>query len=186
MGIEEVRQDIEKKIASELDAIDKEASVETDAVISSAEEKAKALREAAEREACQRSAELHKREMSAASLEAKKKLLAAKKEVLDDAWQKAAKKLAGLNEKERTEIIKALLKKGLNELDAKFVYSGERDKAIVKELAKDLTWVKLDCLGGIILENAGRDVRANYTFDVVLEEVKQATLRQLSKKLFGG
>ncbi len=65
------------------------------------------------------------------------------------------------------------------------VYSNARDAKLVRELT-DLTFMdEIDCIGGLIIENEDGSVRLDYTFDRILDDVSEQTLKPVSDILFG-
>ncbi len=42
----------------------------------------------------------------------------------------------------------------------------------------------IDCIGGIVLENADRTVRLDHTFDTIMDEVSEQSMKIISETLF--
>ena len=129
-GIEKITARIETDMKAEVEAIRKEA--ETKAAAIRAEYEAKARQEAeaaaqAGKEAAQRQLE---RLESAAQMDAKKELLAAKQACLDEAFETARKKLASLPEDEYVELLAKLVVKAAKTGREELIFS-PADKARV-------------------------------------------------------
>ncbi|HDN74175.1 MAG TPA: V-type ATP synthase subunit E, partial [Archaeoglobus sp.] len=70
------------------------------------------------------------------------------------------------------------------------VFSNKSDEDVVKSLIKELNLDleysgNIECLGGVVLETANREVRINLTFDEILDQIYEQKLSEVSKILFG-
>lgn len=185
MGLEEVSKDILRKINSEINAIKKAGKKEVDSILNNAKEEVKKLRKARDLEVSRMSQNIKKKEEAYASLQAKKIELNVKKQVLEDVYAKVLDKIKNISGKEREGLLKELIKKAKQEIDAKYIYSNEQDKGIVKKLARGLTYGgTIDCIGGVVLETEDHLIGVDYTFESIFEQVKDKTLNEVSKKLF--
>lgn len=124
-------------------------------------------------------------EISALNIHLHKMMLETKKEILDGIYQRLVEKLNKLDSHKRKGIIEKLVEKAKKELpEAVFFYSNEKDKEFVSNMKgihfKDV----IDCSGGIIAENADGTIRVNYTFEELLENVKDGHLNETAKRIF--
>lgn len=126
--------------------------------------------------------EAKRMELSSTNIQARKLLLDAKRGVLNELYTKLEEKIGEMDARTRKELLHRFVEKAKEEMpDAKFAYCGSKDKEHINGL--QLKGV-IACLGGVIVENADGTVRINYTFDVLLEQVKEAHLNEIAKKIF--
>jgi V/A-type H+-transporting ATPase subunit E len=183
MGLENVVNDILKQARAEVSTVNSEADVETAAIINAANEEKKKMVEIRQAEIDARIERMHKQEMSSAHLEIKRATLNAKKDVLDEVFQSAKDAISSMPSEKNVTLLKAILDK--HGTSGTRVYSNGRDAKLVQEMT-DLTYMdEIDCIGGIIIENDDGTVRLDYTFDTILNNVSEQTLKQISDILFG-
>jgi V/A-type H+-transporting ATPase subunit E len=185
MGLERLVKEIESEVQKNTSSIIAKARKEAEEIISSAEKQAKEILKKEEQLVEEQARELRKSEKAALNLLLKKAELNAKKEITEQIIELVKQKIVSFNDKK--PLLKSLIEKAKKELgNAKFVYSNESEKQLVKEIAPELSFKKtIDCLGGIILENASETVRVNYTYDVLLEKVIEKNISRVSKEVFG-
>ena len=180
MGLNELKQEIISQAESEAKKI-----------ISDAEKKAEEIRKDTNVEADQKRKKveddtkkiidmIQRREVAATSLEAKKKMMAVKKEVLDTVFEKVADRLANLSDTERNKIIQVLLNKAAEEIDVKKVYCNKNDEQFINGFDVHVE----EILGGIIAENNDATLRVDYSFEALLDDVREKNLSELVKILF--
>jgi V/A-type H+-transporting ATPase subunit E len=183
MGLENVVNDILEQARAEVSTVNSEADVETAAIINAANEEKKKMVEIRQAEIDARIEIMHKQEMSSAHLEIKRATLNAKKAVLDKVFQSAKDAISSMPSEKNVTLLKAILDK--YGTSGTRVYSNGRDAKLVQEMT-DLTYMdEIDCIGGIIIENDDGTVRLDYTFDTILNNVSEQTLKQISDILFG-
>ena len=108
--------------------------------------------------------------------------LEVKKELIDETFAEARKRLKALSDKKSEQYLKQLLDRVKEEIDVRHIYcSREGSKLIGKNFA-----VKgEDMLGGIIAEDEGGRVRVDYSYETMLESIKEAHLQDIAGILFG-
>ena len=129
--------------------------------------------------------ETKRREISALNIQLHKMFLETKKNILDELHMQLVEKIDKLDSNKRRELLQKLVEKARKELpDAKFIYCNERDKEVSSGI-KNLKFASsVDCLGGVLVENEDRSVKINYTFDLLLQNVKEAYLNEVAKRIF--
>jgi len=130
--------------------------------------------------------DLEKKELSAAKLKASKDFFEAKKEILNEVNDLALEKISKIALEKRSQLLKHLTEKALKELDGgEFFYSNEKDKAIIQKFFPKLKFAgNIECIGGIVLENSQKNIRVNYTFEVLFENVKGDYLNEIASRVF--
>lgn len=123
--------------------------------------------------------------LSGAALEQNKRMMEAKKEVLEGIFDGAKNEINRIEKGKREEIIKKLCAIATKELSsAKFVHSNELDKKAASS-AKGLSFKgTIDCIGGVIVENADGTVRVNNTFEEIFGKVKEDSLHEVASRVF--
>jgi V/A-type H+-transporting ATPase subunit E len=116
-------------------------------------------------------------------LETKKLLFEKKKEIMQETYKKALKKLEGIDAKKKKTIVTTLFKKASEQMNIATVYCNAKDtKLLVK---KNIKTVANDTIqAGFIAENKNGTVRLDYTFATLFEEVKENTLQKVANMLF--
>ena len=92
----------------------------------------------------------------------------------------ARKKLEAFDDKKREAYIKKLLDKAKKEIDLGYVYCNRKDSKFVKDFKAE----NAEMIGGIIAENKERIIRVDYSFDTLLESIKESELQNINKLLF--
>lgn len=180
MGFTQLKKSITEKTDKEADRIVKEAHKEAE----EAKRKLEIEMEEKEQEAMQDAkatiAMVEKRELASAGLEAKKKKLIAKKELLEKTFDEAKNKLDKLlKKKERKDLIEKLLKKAQNEITVGKIYCNKVDAELVSGKRVE----KRDMLGGIIAEDKSGEVVVDYSFETLLEDIKNDYMSDITKIL---
>ena len=139
------------------------------------------------REASQRGEEAAQRkkvqDLARAELEARKSVLTAQKEALDEVYQRALARLSSL--RENADFLRALLK--ANEEDWKAggrVYCNANDQALVKPLAGRSFAGTIECAGGILVENADGTRRVDLRYESILRDVWNDSVREVAEILW--
>jgi V/A-type H+-transporting ATPase subunit E len=183
MGLENIVDEILEQARSEVAAIKAEADNEANAMINQAKTEAEKIKETHQVLADAQIERMHKQEMSSAHLEIKRANLNAKKDVLNSTIQSAKEIISSLSAEKNANLLKEILDKYGSE--GTRVYSNGRDAKLVQEMT-DLTFMgEIDCIGGLIIENDDGTVRLDYTFDTILDDTAEQSLKQISDILFG-
>lgn len=173
------------------DAIIGEANGKADEIISLAAKQCKDYLYQSKTEIDRLTLEIDERSRSVAELDARKLLLAAKTQVLDDVYAKTLEKLRNLDKEQYGALIFAMLE---NAKDGDVVIVSEREKDIVtKQSLADFAkkkGIKLtladkfgDFDGGVIISENGVD--NNFTLDVEVSILREQTETKIAKEIFG-
>ena len=173
------------------DAIIGEANGKADEIISLAAKQCKDYLYQSKTEIYRLTLEIDERSRSVAELDARKLLLAAKTQVLDDVYAKTLEKLRNLDKEQYGALIFAMLE---NAKDGDVVIISKREKDIVtKQSLADFAkkkGIKLtladkfgDFDGGVIISENGVD--NNFTLDVEVSILREQTETKIAKEIFG-
>ena len=187
MGLEDIINGIIADAEHNSRAVIGNAEEEAEKIISKAQGDAAELERKSIAAAEQKAAELEKSELAAQELESKKFLLDAQKGILDNIYLNAEGMVAKLPPKDKKQIYTNCINTAKKKLNAKYVHCTPKDKKLVEQLAKDMKVISdMDGLGGLIIEDASRERMENYTFEAIMENLRESTLAEVYRTVFGG
>jgi V/A-type H+-transporting ATPase subunit E len=191
MSLDTVVEDIRERATARAEEIREEGQARADEIVSAAESDAEEIRETAEREADREIEQLREQRLSSAKLEAKQDRLEARRDVLGDVREQVEDELTSLEGDTREDLTRDLLEAASTEFDEGDdvrVYGRAEDADLLESIVADYDGYEYageyDCLGGVVVESERSRVRINNTFDSVLEDVWEDTLREISNRLF--
>ena len=126
---------------------------------------------------------LHQQVISSANLEVKRLRLNKRKELLDQVYNKIYESIKSMPASKAEKLLSVLIAK--HEADGVRIYSNKNSEAIVKKLSSLSYAGNIDCIGGIVLENEDGTVRLDFTYDSILKNVYERSLKQISDILYG-
>ncbi|MDW7775140.1 MAG: V-type ATP synthase subunit E [Methanosarcinales archaeon] len=183
MGLEDVVNEILEQARSKAAAINARAEEDAATLIREARSRADEIIQIRQAEVDAYIERMRKQEISSAHLEMKRAALNAKKEILDSVYQSAKDAISSIPAEKNVELLKRILDKQGS--SGTKVYSNEKDARLIREMT-DLIYIGgIDCIGGLIIENDDSTVRMDYTYDRILEDVSEQSLKQISDILFG-
>ncbi|MBU4374794.1 MAG: V-type ATP synthase subunit E [Euryarchaeota archaeon] len=183
MGLDAIIEEIKAKGRAEADKISEETSSEVLKIIAEAKANAAVLKAAKEEAVRKEIDRLRQQEVSSANLEAKKAILNARKEILDEVYENAKESVKKLPAEKNQKLLKSIIEK--NENNNAKIYSKAKDKPVVKKLTKLEYAGEIDCIGGVVIENADGTEVMDFKYDTILKNVSERSLKQVSDILFG-
>jgi V/A-type H+/Na+-transporting ATPase subunit E len=181
MGLETVKGEVISNARNQEKALLAEASKEASEITKKAEGKLRQIKEQGDETTKMMIDTIKHQEMASAELENKKILLETKKQLIENVFLEVGKKLETLDSGKRQEYVKKLLENAKNDIEVANVYCNEKDVKFVGDLKSE----SADILGGVIAENDDGTVRVDYSFDTLLENIKENELQNINKVLFG-
>lgn len=181
MGLEAVKEEILDSAREQADSILAEARKESNKTAREAEKKIGEMQQkvdAGEKKAIET---IKRQELASAELENKKMLLEAKKQLIESAFEEARKKLELLDDKKRESYIKKLLEKAKNDIEVSHAYCSKKDAKFLKGLNAE----PINIIGGLVAENKEKIIRVDYSFETLLDSIKESELQSINKILFG-
>jgi V/A-type H+-transporting ATPase subunit E len=182
MGLDEVVGDIEDAGRARAGATMKEADEEKGKLLSDAKEKARQMMDVALREAERQAAQIRVREMSGAELEVKRARLVMERDLLTAASEGASKKVAALPRSQDEGLLLAIL--GKNGVPGYRMFSAAKNEAFLRTRLEFTYAGNIDCLGGVLFESPDGSVRMDFTYDTILREVVERTMRDIYEIIF--
>lgn len=181
MGLETVKEEIIRNAKNQEEALIAEARKETVKMMDEVEKKIAEIKEKKEGQTKKAVEVIKKQELASADLENKKMLLEAKKQLIGAVFSDAKKKLENLDSGKRSEYIKKLLEKAKNEIEVATAYCNKKDIKFVDDVSTEA----MDIVCGLVAENKEKTVRVDYSFDTILQGIKDNELQNINKILFG-
>lgn len=187
MGLEEVVAEILGEANSRADAIGKEGKAKAAEILKAAEAelREKKSRAAEDLESVKSAAE--RKEIADAELSCKKMLQDAKKELIAASYDGLRVKLAAMGEKDRAKILGVLFERSAKQLaDVGAVYVSGQDVKIASALLKPkkVAVKEKNILGGLIAESSDGRMLVDYSFDSIIESMKDRAIKDISRILF--
>jgi len=191
MSLDNVVSDIRDEAHARAEEIRQEGERRAEEIVEAAETDAEELLDARE-EAVERQIEQEREQaVSGAKLEAKQERLEARRDVLEDVHEQVEAELRDLSDDRRAELTRALLDEAATEFEGEesvAVYGRADDEALLEDLVADYEGFEYggahDCLGGVVVDSTDSRVRVNNTFDSVLDDVWEDSLKDVSDILF--
>lgn len=191
MSLETVVEDIREQARARAEEIRQEAEREAEDVIANAEAEADEIIANAEAEVEREIERERDQKLSSANLQAKQERLEARRDLLESVREELEDQIVGLEGERREELTRALLEAAaveFDETDDVAVYGREDDAALIEAILSDYPGFEYagayDCLGGVVVESEASRLRVNNTFDSVLEDVWEDSLKEISSRLF--
>jgi len=181
MGLESVKEEVIRNAKEKASSMLAEARKEAGRIIREAEAKTEEMKAKSEADTKKLTDTIKRQELASSELDSRKIVLDAKKQEMENVIAEARKRLEALDDRNREAYIKKLLDRSKKELDVAYVYCSKKDVKFVKGTETIIT----EMLGGIIAENSEKTIRVNYSFEALLDSVKETELQNISKLLFG-
>lgn len=183
MGLETVVKDIMDVAQKEVSQINAEADAEISLILDDARQTAKKIMGERLSKAEDDIKKIRQQETSSSNLEVKRAILNARKEVLENVYQQVVEKIATLSPSKNEELLKTIIEK--QQGNGSRIYSNRDSEDIVKRLSSLEYAGNIECIGGVVIENEDGTIRLDYTYDLLLRNVNDQSLKQLSDILFG-
>ena len=180
MGLEAVKEEIIRNAKRQEEELLAEAREQARKILDEAKKKALELKEKTEAETKKLLELMKKQEAASAELEAKKMMLEAKKSLMDKVFEKARQRIEKLEPKKREAFMQSLLEKAKNEISIGKIYCSKKDAKSLKEYKTE----HADIICGLIAENEDGTIRVDYSFDTMLQSIKESWLQEINKTLF--
>ena len=185
MSLENVIKEINNSAGQKANTIISEGKKEANSILQKTQEKINKSNQKTIEKTAEIVSSIERTEIASLQLVLKKQALNAKKEVIDEVFDEAKKKLKSLPEKQKQLILKKLLVKGKKEVNAKHFYSNSKDRKLIAKLSGLKFRKEISCIGGFVLENEDNTISSDQTFDLILEKVREKHISEISGRVFG-
>ena len=162
-----------------------QAQKEVDALLKAAKDKAQKQIDQLDRDAHSEASSVKSKEISAADMQAKKKILETKQEILAEIIAEAEQRLVSMEDAEYAKVIGGLLSRLDKSLGTEIIVS-QKDAARLADVVKENGFVlserNADIKGGFIVKNG--DIEYNYSFESIITVEKEAIRQAAAEILF--
>lgn len=180
MGIERVKEEIWSRAQKEALQRRNLAKEQVESMLKEAKNIIKEFKDQQSKLLIQQKEDIEKREIASARLEARKKVLEFKKSALEDTFSKANQKLKSLPEARRKEFLSMLFEKAKNRIAIVSLQCSAKDK----KFFKGVNIKQREISGGFIAENSDNSLQINYSYDSLLDLIKERNLSEIAETLF--
>ncbi|MBN1785420.1 MAG: hypothetical protein JW825_00320 [Candidatus Methanofastidiosa archaeon] len=205
MSLDQVLDQINEVTKKEVDMILEEGRLEAFRITENARNEAEKLREQKNRELESTLEKLKEIRLSKVRMEYKRKKLEMEREIIKKLWERVREKVSEIDDETNKRLIRRLLHiaratpvfsissityvdHDLVEVPTKrpfYIYSNPRDEDTIRKYS-DLEYSgNIDCIGGIVAESEDRHWKINLTYDSLLEEVFENSMKKAYKNLLG-
>jgi V/A-type H+-transporting ATPase subunit E len=178
--IEEIRQQGQREFEDILEA----ARQERERMLSEIQEKGEELQGERSRQAEDQGSREEIREIARAELEARKVLLQAQKEILDEVREAAKQRLREMGDTDR--FLTSLVEQNREDLEDALVRCNAGDVKTLQRLTGAEVHGDLDVIGGFVIEARSGDRRIDLTFDTFLDGLWEEAVRDVADILWKG
>jgi len=182
MGLEIVIKDIQEGARAEVSRIKAEGDAKASEITNEAKEVQKKMLGDSLAKVEEDLQKLHQQVISSANLEVKRITLNKRKELLDKVYSQTVESIKSMPASKEEKLLKHIIDK--YEAGGSKIYSSKASEETVKKLSS-LNYGNIDCIGGVVLENEDGSVRLDYTYDSILKNVYERSLKQISDILYG-
>lgn len=183
MGLETVINDIMEVAQADVAKMNSEVESEVSQILEDAKDDAKRIKGNRLAKTESDIDKMQNQAISSANLEVKRTMLNARKELLEKVYSKTVDSIASLPPSKNEELLKAIIDQ--NQENGTKIYSSKDSEELVKKLSALEYAGNIDCIGGVVIENDDGTVRLDYTYDTILKDVNERSLKQISDILFG-
>jgi V/A-type H+-transporting ATPase subunit E len=184
MALEKVVDDILESARKDANQLVASAENEKADITRQANEAVASKKSENERQLADAIRRLRQQEVSSAELEAKRVVLNAKKDVLDQTLQEAMKELAELSDSEKSKLYAKIIDAGTKVISKPKVYCPKGDSNLVPR-AGVASVAETDMGPGLVLESKDGMILLDYKFKTIMDSVWEKELKNVSNLLFG-
>jgi vacuolar-type H+-ATPase subunit E/Vma4 len=182
MALDNVIQAILNEGRKEVSRIIDEGMREKERLMGEASREADRLAEEMRGDALSSVGQLKARELAKAEIQAKRIVLKAQKEVIDNIYALALERLS-----ERS-FVGILIKKKSDEIKDSLVYCNEKDREEIEKAIAPLGGKfegTITCAGGLVIESADRTIMSDYKLESMLKDVWDDSVTEIVALLWG-
>ena len=181
MGLEKVKGRVKKETERKVREKVKAAKAEESKIVSSARKKADEEARLFRQNLGEELDQIKKRESASVNLEINKVNLDFRKRFMDQVFESVKEKLKKISDDHRTDHVRSLLKKADHEIKIAVVHCNKKDK---KHVGKEYKAESAEILGGLIAESKNGELRVDYSYETLIEDLKETLIPEISKMLF--
>ena len=185
MALDKVVGDILESARKDADQLLQSADKEKSSILQNANEMIAGKKKESEKQLEDTLKRLRQQEISSAELEAKRVVLNARKEALDQAFEGALKDLASMSDADKTRLYAKIMAQGTKVIPQPKVLCAKGDGKLISGMPGIGSMQEMDMDTGLILESEDGMFRLDYRFKTILKGVWEKELKNVSNILFG-
>ena len=185
MALDSVTKEIQASAAAEVARIQQAQAAEIKAINDQTEAQIADMKQKQDKRVAEAKETLARQERTSAELESKKLVLSKKKEILAEAFESALAQLEAMPADKKLAYYKALVASAKNIIPEPKAVMSEKDNFSAADLG--VTSVEKDARisAGLILQSADGKFEVDMQYRVLLQNIWDSNLKQLSDILFG-
>jgi len=175
MGFEQLEKAVIDKANKEAEAIIKEARKQAKDILGRTKKECDELQSRYQSETKRMLDMIERRELASSRLEAKKMMLQTKKQLLDTVFVNAKRDISKkLGNDEKAKVCQKLLAQANSELDVGKIFCSENDLSLFPDAQSK------EMLGGLIVESKDGTTMIDYSFDSLLDDIKENNIAEVT------
>lgn len=184
MTLDNVLNEIHAKGQQDVSKIIQEGQREAEKLLAEAKTKLKNMEDTKQKETNEKIKQLKIQELSIAELDAKKFILNMQKDMLERLRNHVLTKLSELTDEKNQQYLKTLIDRSKKEFDKGKIYCNAKDEGFVKKNSPFEFGGKIDCVGGVLVENEEGSINMDFRYENILDEAWKDVMKDVSKLLF--
>ncbi|AGI47022.1 Archaeal/vacuolar-type H+-ATPase subunit E [Thermoplasmatales archaeon BRNA1] len=185
MALDSVTKEIEASAQASVAKLREEQAAEIKAINEQADAEIAEMKEKQEKRISETKDMLARQERSSADLESKKIVLAKKKEILNRAFESALVELENMPASKKKAYYKAMVKAAKKIIPEPKALMSENDSFTASDLGVTAVEKDSKIRSGLILQSADGSLEVDMQYSVLLQNIWDSNLKQLSDILFG-
>lgn len=185
MALDSVTKEIQASAAAEIARIQKEQAEEIAAINAQVDAQIADMKQKQDKRVAEAKETLARQERSSADLESKKLVLSKKKEILAEAFEAALEQLENMPADKKLAYYKAMVASAKTIVNEPKAVMSEKDNFSAADLGVKAVEKSASVSSGLLLQSEDGKVEIDMQFRVLLQNIWDSNLKQLSDILFG-
>ena len=185
MALDSVTKEIMASAEAQVARIQKEQAKEIQAINAQADAQIAEMKATQDKRVAEAKETLARQERSSADLESKKLVLSKKKEILTDAFESALKQIESVPADKKLAYYKAMVASAKTIIPEPKAIMSEKDNFSAADLGVKSVEKSASVRSGLLLQSEDGKVEVDMQFEVLLQNIWDSNLKQLSDILFG-
>jgi len=184
MGLERIVERIVAESQAEEKRIISEAEAERKRMLEEAEKKRDEILAKYRQLIEENTAQVEQREAARTEVEVKKRLLQARKEILDETQKAVLEHFRSIPNDIRRRYYSAMLKQAVRELHSGVIRCRKGEEHLFSGIPNFSVGENIDCIGGFLAESRDGSVILDMRFDDIIREIWERNAEEISSTIF--
>lgn len=185
MALDSVTKEIQAAAATEVARIQKEQAEEIAAINAKVDAEIAEVKQKEDKRVAETKETLARQVSSSADLESKKLVLSKKKEILTEAFESALRQIESVPADKKLAYYKAMVASAKTIIPEPKAVMSEKDNFSAADLGVKSVEKSASVRSGLLLQSEDGKVEVDMQFEVLLQNIWDSNLKQLSDILFG-